>query len=75
MEDEALQRLQEKVAYLELQVTDLDTALRKEAQVNGALEDRVSALEKALRLLAARVPRGEEIGGEYTVDDPVPHSG
>ena len=75
MDEEERQRLQEKIAFLELQVADLDTALRREARAHHDLEDRVGALEGALRHLADRVPRGEEVAGANAVDDPVPHSG
>lgn len=68
--------LQEKVAYLELRVGDLEAALAREARENGQLAERLDILERALQVLAARSrPQTGEVQGAFTVDDPVPHSG
>jgi hypothetical protein len=69
-------RLEEKVAYLELRVSDLETALARDARVNLGLTERLELLERALRVLATRQasPQGE-VQGAFTDDDPVPHSG
>jgi hypothetical protein len=75
-EFEALVPLQEKVAYLELRVSDLEQALAREAREHGALAERLDILERALQALAARHrPHRGEVQGAFTVDDPVPHSG
>jgi hypothetical protein len=74
--DEDLRIVQEKVAYLELRVADLETALAREARENGQLAERLDILERALQVLAARSrPQTGEVQGAFTVDDPVPHSG
>ena len=74
--DEDLRIVQEKVAYLELRVADLETALAREALENGQLAERLDILERALQVLAARSrPQTGEVQGAFTVDDPVPHSG
>jgi hypothetical protein len=68
--------MQEKLAYLELRVSDLEHALAREAREHGALAERLDILERALQVLAARNrPQSGEVQGAFTVDDPVPHSG
>jgi hypothetical protein len=75
-EMEVLIPIQEKVAYLELRVSDLEQALAREAREHGALAERLDILERALQVLAARHrPQSGEVQGAFTVDDPVPHSG
>lgn len=74
--DDDVRNLQEKVAYLELRIGDLETALGREARENGQLAERLDILERALQVLAARSrPQTGEVQGAFTVDDPVPHSG
>jgi septal ring factor EnvC (AmiA/AmiB activator) len=74
--DDEVRTLQEKVAYLELRIGDLETALAREARENGQLAERLDILERALQVLAARSrPQTGEVQGAFTVDDPVPHSG
>ncbi len=69
--------LQEKVAYLELRVADLEEALGRETGENVAVMKRIELLERALQTLALRTrsQQGGEILGANVVDDPVPHSG
>lgn len=68
--------LQEKVAYLELQVADLSASLDREMQENVGYGERLDLLERALQVLAARSRTpSSEVQGAFTVDDPVPHSG
>lgn len=68
--------LQEKVAHLELKVSDLEARLDDESRENGQFAERLDLLERALQVLAARsrAPTGEVLGAN-AVDDPVPHSG
>jgi hypothetical protein len=73
---EATVSMQEKLAYLELRVSDLEHALAREAREHGALAERLDILERALQVLASRHrPQSGEVQGAFTVDDPVPHSG
>jgi len=76
MTDHAAIRLEEKVAYLELRVADLEAALARETTTTLDLSERVRLLERALQVLATRqtAPAGE-VQGAFTDDDPVPHSG
>ncbi len=71
-----MERLEEKIAYLELRVADLESSLAAETRTTLALSERVALLEKALQVLATRqsAPK-EEVLGAFVEDDPVPHSG
>jgi hypothetical protein len=69
-------KLQEKVAYLELRVADLEEALGRETGGTDAVVERVELLERALQTLALRTQHHSvEVLGANVVDDPVPHSG
>ena len=53
--DDDLQNLQVKVAYLELRIADLETALAREARENGQLAERLDILERARTPIIGRL--------------------
>ncbi len=72
--EERITELEVKVAFLERLVGDLATALQHEARAHAGVLDRVEMLERALQLLAARVPRPRDDVANAE-EDPVPSSG
>src|SRR5688572_14925047 len=73
--DRAVIALQEKFAFLEVTVDDLNRALVAKERTITDLERRVEALENALRSLAARKGGEQEVLGAHPEEDPVPRSG
>jgi uncharacterized membrane protein len=55
-------------------VGDLSSALQQATQNEASLQERVEALERALKVLAARVPRPRDDVANAE-EDPVPSSG
>jgi uncharacterized coiled-coil protein SlyX len=75
-DDSRLIDLEIKLSFLEEQVQTLSQALVNETRTNVALGERVTLLERALQILAARMPQKPK--GEDVADvnhDHVPHSG
>jgi uncharacterized coiled-coil protein SlyX len=72
--DTRLNELEIKVSFLENVVADLSTALQQEARAHAAQGERIETLERALRVLAARVPRPKDDVANAD-EDPVPSSG
>ncbi len=67
MNDERLQRLEEKIAYLERHVTEQDKAMLE-------LADEIAALRRELRAFRERGPRaGGPEGGEELPPERPPH--
>jgi len=74
--DDRLIDLEIKLSYQEQTMQTLSQALvEKEARIT-ALEESVSQIESALRILAQRQKGGDvEVAGKMDLDDPVPRSG
>jgi uncharacterized coiled-coil protein SlyX len=72
--DQRCTELEIKVAFLDQLVNELASALRQESQANASLAERVTLLERALGVLAARVPRPKDDVAN-AAEDPVPSSG
>jgi len=70
-------QLEEKLAFLELRIFDLEKAVDREAGENSRLAERLETVERALQILAQRQRQSptREIQGANSEDDPVPHSG
>ncbi|MBM4280680.1 MAG: SlyX family protein [Deltaproteobacteria bacterium] len=69
-----MDELEIKIAFLERLVGDLSTALQQEARAHASLAERTDTLERALQVLAARVPRPRDDLANAE-EDPVPSSG
>jgi uncharacterized coiled-coil protein SlyX len=74
-EQRAVTALEEKLSFLEVTVDALHVALVDKEKVVRELENRVAALEGALRMLAQKVPQGDDVLGALPEEDPVPRSG
>jgi uncharacterized coiled-coil protein SlyX len=72
--DERLTEVEIKLAFLEQQVAELSAALQQDARHQTALLERVTTLERALQVLATRVPRPKDDVANAD-EDPVPSSG
>jgi hypothetical protein len=70
-------QLEEKLAFLELRIFDLERAVDREAGENSRLAERLETIERALQILAQRQRQAptREVQGANSEDDPVPHSG
>ena len=70
-------RLEEKLAFLELRVFDLERALDRESGDAHRLMERLETVERALQILALRQRQNpsQQVQGADSEDDPVPHSG
>jgi uncharacterized coiled-coil protein SlyX len=66
--------LEIKIAFLEKLVGDLAAALQHETRTQSGIVDRVETLERALQVLAARVPKPRDDVANAE-EDPVPSSG
>ena len=72
--EERITELEIKIAFLERLVGDLATALQHETRAHADVVDRVVTLERALQVLAARVPKPRDDVANAE-EDPVPSSG
>ena len=72
--EERITELEIKIAFLERLVGDLATALQHETRAHAGVVDRVETLERALQVLAARVPKPRDDVAN-AAEDPVPSSG
>ena len=63
------------IAFQEETLASLSAALVDQDHRTRSLEERVKALEFALRVLATRTSHGGEVLGAHPETDPVPRSG
>ena len=64
-----------KLSFQEETLSSLSTSLIDQEKRSRSLEERVVAVESALRALASRTPQSGEVQGAHPETDPVPRSG
>jgi uncharacterized coiled-coil protein SlyX len=72
--EDRITELEIKIAFLEKLVGDLSGALQHETRAHAGVVDRLETLERALQVLAARVPKPRDDVANAD-EDPVPSSG